>query len=226
MQNKYGELVGVIKVEKLSVPSPFFMPPQYDNGEDSKFYGMSGLIISDDYRKQGLAKYLTKTTLNALHIMGATGVYADCDYRNKGSFATISKMMDFVGFADARFGAENEKTVYMTFYSSKDRHQDTPVTSLKFDFSQVKGIDDVVEILQSTIDKLGGSDSLKIDYGKKELGEYNTLYVLRNRVRTADVPPSLVLAKEEEHLTAHNDNDLALKLSTIISLMQRKQGRM
>lgn len=224
MQSRSGKLVGVIKVEKLSLPAPFFMPPQYDQREDSEFYGLSGLIIHDDYRRKGLAKYLTGITLNALHIMGATGVYADCDYRNRGSFATLSKIMDFVGFTDARFGAENERTVYMTFYSSRDRKQTDQVSGLEFNFSRIKNLGDVVNVLQTMIDKFGGSNRLKIDYGRKDLGEYNTIYVLRRRLRTADMPSRLILS-QEEYIKICSDNNKAAKRAMFLSAEQGSRGR-
>lgn len=212
MQTASGTLVGVIKAARLNVPDAFFMPPQYDQGEKHTFYGMSGLIVSSDYRKKGLAKYLTQTTLGALQVMGATGVYADCDYRNRASFATISSMMDFVGFTDGRFGAEGERTIYTMFYTSIHKDQNPNVSELVLDFSKTKDLGDVVNVLETVIDKFGGDDKLKVNYGKE--GEFNTLHVLRNRVRTAGIAPTLVLA---------NDNTADYSASHALDAQKKQQ---
>ncbi len=189
-----GKLAGLMKLEKLSIPSAFFIPPQYDMGENTHFYGMSGLIVSNEHRKRGLARHLTDTSLRVLHRMGATGVYADCDYRNKASFATISKRMDFVGYVDARNGAEGEQSMYVTFYASNNEANQIESANLILDFSKAKDLDNMKNVLQQTVDNFGGDDRLNFKYGKD--GQYNEIHVLKNRVRTRDNQAVMIHEKE------------------------------
>ena len=193
-----GELVGVAKIERLGIPSPFFIPPKYEDKKTGRFFGLSGLLVNKRFRRQGIAKTVTTEALKALLKMGASGVYADCDFRNVASFSTLSSVFNFIGYADGRKGADGEKTIYTTFYLSFGDHEKKEIPQTMLDLSFRRSMDDVPSLLQTQMYRMGPFSSYDVQYG----GGHNELCVLDERIQTPNI--TLILDKEKPiRLTKH-----------------------
>ncbi len=190
MQDKTGKIVSVMKLEKLQLPSPFFIPPAYEQAA-GKFLGLSGLLVSKEYRKQGIARTMVTTALESLSQGNYNGIYADCDYRNVASFSTLSSFLNFVGYADGRNGEDGEKTIYTTFYLSFAEKEKNIFPTLCFDFSSCKDLESVNQILQSKMKNLGCFSTHKVNYGQG----YNLLHIFDKPIRQESV--SLALPDEK-----------------------------
>ncbi len=177
MQDKTGKIVSIMKLEKLQLPSPFFVPPAYEQPE-GVFLGLSGLLVAKDYRKQGIARTMVTTALTSLSQGNYKGIYADCDYRNIASFSTLSSFLNFVGYADGRNGEEGEKTIYTTFYLSFAKHKKNNIQTIDFDFSSCTDLEAVNQVLQSKMKKLGCFSTHTVPYGQG----YNLLHVFDNQI--------------------------------------------
>ncbi len=117
-----GWLISVLKLQNMGITpqnpvTPFFVPPPKE-GLDGGFYGISGMLTAQDFRGKGIVAPMITQIVNTLRENGATGIYADCDYRNISSFNALSSFLNFIGFTDGRNGLAGEQTVYVTFYSS------------------------------------------------------------------------------------------------------------
>ncbi len=117
-----GRLVSVLKLQNMEITpekptTPFFVPPRKE-GLNGCFYGISGMLTAPDFRGKGIVAPMITQVLNVLRENGATGIYADCDYRNISSFNTLSSFLNFIGFTDGRNGLAGEQTLYVTFYNS------------------------------------------------------------------------------------------------------------
>lgn len=190
-QTKDGQIVSVCKIDQLQIPSPFFTPPKYEKACSGHFVGLSGILVSKAYRKHGIAKTMISKALNALFKIGASGVYADCDYRNIPSFTTLSSFFNFIGYTDGRMGAEGEKTLYTTFYLSFGNAQKKDVPRVLLDMSNTKNLEDVCGVLNAQMRKIGTVSSQRIAYGNG----YNELHVLDERVQTPQITLTLEKAK-------------------------------
>lgn len=188
-KNGAGQAVSVSKIEKLKIPSPFFVPPKYEDHVAGQFFGLSGMLVAESCRRQGISKTTTTKALKALSDMGASGVYADCDFRNIASFSTLSSVFNFVGFADGRHGAEGEKTIYTTFYLSFGNHEKKEIPQTILDLSYRESIDNVPCLLQTQMSHMGTFSSYEVRYGNG----YNELHVLDDRVQTPHI--TLILEK-------------------------------
>ena len=192
-----GELISVSKIKRLDVPSPFFVPPKYEDGKTGQFFGLSGMLVLEKFRGHRISRITTTAALKALSKMGASGVYADCDFRNVASFSNLSSTFNFVGYTDGRNGAEGEKTIYTTFYLSFGNHEkkEIPQTTIDLSFRQVLG--DVPCLLQTQIRKMGPFSSHIVEYGEDKNGKrgYNELHVLDERIQTPNI--TLILEKEK-----------------------------
>ena len=186
-----GHLISVAKIERLDIPSPFFIPPKYENKATGQFFGLSGMLVNKNFRRRGIARITVTEALRALSKIGASGVYADCDFRNVASFSTLSSVFNFIGYADGRHGAEGEKTIYTTFYLSFGDYPKKEIPQTTLDLSSRQRIDDVPRLLQTQIRKMGSSSSHIVKYGEG----YNTLHVLDERIQTPNI--TLILDKEK-----------------------------
>lgn len=186
MQDKNGKIVSVMKLEKLQLPSPFFVPPSYEQTE-GKFLGLSGLLVSKDYRKQGIARAMVTTALESLSQGYYKGIYADCDYRNIASFSTLSSFLNFIGYADGRNGEEGEKTIYTTFYLSFTEKEKYMTPNLNLDFSKCTNLEEVNQILQKRMSNLGNFSTHTVPYGQG----YNLLHVFDKPIRQETISLSL-----------------------------------
>ncbi|MCM1323563.1 MAG: GNAT family N-acetyltransferase [Acetobacter sp.] len=185
-----NNLMGVAKLERLQFPYPFFALPKDEQDSEGDCYGLSGLLVASEHRNKGVAKRLVNVALGALHLYGAKGVYADCEYRNQASFATLSHTLNFVGYTDGRNGAEGEKTVYLTFYrNSAEKYQETQA-GIALDFAKAETLDDVVGVLQSQLQGMGKHARLTTPYQEG----YNELNLLDTPVLT----PKMKLILEPE----------------------------
>lgn len=186
MQDKAGNIVSVMKLEKLQLPSPFFVPPAYEK-EDGQFLGLSGLLVAKNYRKQGIARTMITNALNSLVQGNYKGIYADCDYRNVASFSTLSSFLNFAGYADGRNGAEGEKTIYTTFYLSFNKKDQMVIPNLNLDFTKCKDLEEVNHLLQRKMATLGSFSTHKVNYADG----YNLLHVFDEAIRQDTITLSL-----------------------------------
>lgn len=186
MQDKAGNIVSVMKLEKLQLPSPFFVPPAYEK-EDGQFLGLSGLLVAKNYRKQGIARTMITNALNSLVQGNYKGIYADCDYRNVASFSTLSSFLNFAGYADGRNGAEGEKTIYTTFYLSFNKKDQMVIPNLNLDFAKCKDLEEVNHLLQRKMATLGSFSTHKVNYADG----YNLLHVFDEAIRQDTITLSL-----------------------------------
>lgn len=186
MQDKAGNIVSVMKLEKLQLPSPFFVPPAYEK-EDGQFLGLSGLLVAKNYRKQGIARTMITNALNSLFQGNYKGIYADCDYRNVASFSTLSSFLNFAGYADGRNGAEGEKTIYTTFYLSFNKKDQMVIPNLNLDFTKCKDLEEVNHLLQRKMATLGSFSTHKVNYADG----YNLLHVFDEAIRQDTITLSL-----------------------------------
>lgn len=167
-----GKLVGIAKLAKLELPSAFFIPPASEPKGD--YYGCSGLLVRSEARGHHIAQKLVSLASNTAKYNGGVGIYADFDYRNSASMHVISKLFNFVGFADGRHGAEGEQTIYTTFY--------LPLThSVRRD----KGVKIACTDMNSVKNKLLRVMEISGDYKTQQVpyggpGRYNLLYCLDN----------------------------------------------
>lgn len=185
-----NSLMGLAKLERLHFPYPFFALPKDEQEGEGACYGLSGLLVASKHRNKGVAKRLVNVSLGALHLYGAKGIYADCEYRNQASFATLSHTLNFVGFTDGRNGAEGEKTVYLTFYRNcAEKYQETQA-NIALDFAKAKTLDDVAEVLQTQLQTMGKHTRLTTPYQNG----YNELNLLDTPVLT----PKMRLILEHE----------------------------
>lgn len=191
-----GQLISVSKIKRLDVPSPFFVPPKYEDGKTGQFFGLSGMLVLKQFRGHRLARITTIAALNALSKMGAAGVYADCDFRNVASFSNLSSTFNFVGYTDGRHGAEGEKTIYTTFYLSFGHQAKKEIPKTILDLSFRQNLDDVPCLLQTQMHKMGPFSSYIVEYGEDKDGKsgHNELHVLDERIQT----PNIILILEKE----------------------------
>jgi len=183
-------LMGVAKLERLQFPYPFFALPKDEQNGEGDCYGLSGLLVASEHRNKGIAKKLVNASLGALHLYGAKGVYADCEYRNRASFATLSHTLDFVGFTDGRNGAEGEQTIYLIFYKNCAEKYQKAQEGIELNFAGVEKLDDVAEVLQSQLHSMGKHTASTTPYRNG----YNVLNLLDTPVLT----PKMKLVLEEE----------------------------
>lgn len=218
-----NEILGIAKLEEIKGKSAFFVIPSFEKGEKKKVFGYSGLLVKSSHRKLGIGKELTSRIGRILHRMGATGFYADCDFRNEKSFGTLSKTMDFIGFTDGRQGAKGEQTIYTTFYKSFNTENVIYEGGLTLDFSKATTFDDVAEILKNKMNEHGGYSTNVVEYGKG----YNTIYVINNRIDTSKEksilikPKNMILPDNDDNkLQNKNDNNMI-----VLSRLGQQKGR-
>ena len=193
MFDKNNNLMGVAKLERLQFPYPFFALPKNEQVGNGDCYGLSGLLVANEYRNKGIAKKLVNVSLGALHLYGAKGIYADCEYRNQASFATLSHTLHFIGFTDGRHGAEGEKTIYLTFYRNcAEKHQEAQ-ENIALNFNQAKNLDDVADVLKLQLQTMGSHTCSTTPYQDG----YNELYLLDTPVLTPKM--RLILEPERRH---------------------------
>ena len=213
------KILGLAKIEHIKESGAFFVAPEFEQDGKRNFFGFSGLIVRPQIRKQGIGKELTIRTGRVLHRLGATGFYADCDYRNEKSYGTLSKTMSFLGFTDGRQGAPGEQTIYTTFYKSFNEDNVHYNGGLSLNFYEATKFDDIVNILKEKMNSYGGYTSTKIPYG----GGFNTIYVLKNKVNTTLERAKLILPKNEinspQDIRLQNSND-----NSIIAMQRKAQG--
>lgn len=190
-----NHLMGVAKLERLQFPYPFFALPKEEQVGTGDCYGLSGLLVASEHRNKGIAKKLVNASLGALYLYGAKGIYADCEYRNQASFATLSHTLNFVGFTDGRNGAEGEKTVYLTFYRNCAEKYQEVHEGVTLNFSKTKNLDDVAEVLQSQLQTIGQHTRLTTPYQEG----YNELNLLDMPVLTPKI--KLILEPEGRRKT-------------------------
>lgn len=166
-----GELVGVTKLAKLELPSSFFNPPKAEPNGD--YYGVSGLMVLETSRGLRIAKRLVKCSAFLAKNIGGVGIYADFDYRNVNSMRVVSKLFNFVGFADGRHGAEGEQTIYTTFYLPLT-HKLNRTNNLKIESEY--NCESASNALLNSMNELGNYSVTKVAYGGE--GRYNLLYCL------------------------------------------------
>ncbi len=183
-------LMGVAKLERLRFPYPFFALPKDEQAGEGDCYGLSGLLVASEHRNKGVAKKLVNASLGALSFYGAKGIYADCEYRNQASFATLSHTLDFVGFVDGRNGAEGEQSIYLTFYKNCEEKYQKNNEGIALNFANTKTLDDVAEVLQTQLRSMGEYTRLTTPYQKGT----NELYLLNTPVLT----PKMKLLLEPE----------------------------
>lgn len=169
-----NNLMGLAKLERLQFPYPFFTLPKAEQNEDGDCYGLSGLLVASEYRNRGIAKKLVNVSLAALHTYGAKGIYADCEYRNQASFATLSHTLNFVGFTDGRNGAEGEQTIYLTFYRNCAEKYQEVQENITLNFAKAKTLDAVADVLQSQLQNMGNHTCVTVPYQEG----YNELTLL------------------------------------------------
>ncbi len=112
-----GQLAGIVKVAKLSLPYPFFVPPK-NCSTNQEFWGLSGLYVHKRFRGLHLSTTLLKAGTRLAQKCGACGIYADFDYRNVNSMRLISKYFNLIGYTDGRNGSPDEATIYTTFFKN------------------------------------------------------------------------------------------------------------
>lgn len=208
-------LMGLAKLERLQFPYPFFALPKEEQAEEGACYGLSGLLVANEHRNKGVAKKLVNVSLGALHLYGAKGVYADCEYRNQASFATLSHTLNFVGFTDGRNGAEGEKTIYLTFYRNcAEKYQETQA-NIALDFAEAKTLDSVAEVLQTQLQMMGKHSRLTAPYQNG----YNELNLLDTPVLT----PKMRLILEPEGREKPKGNQLVERETSV--LIKAETGR-
>lgn len=190
MFDRDSNLMGLAKLERLKFPYPFFALPKDEQAEEGACYGLSGLLVASEHRNKGVAKKLVNASLGALSLYGAKGVYADCEYRNQASFATLSHTLNFIGFTDGRNGAEGEQTIYLTFYKNCKEKYTEKKEGIKLDFAKAKTLDDVAEVLNTQLKEMGAHSRLTTPYQEG----YNELCLLDVPVLT----PKMKLVLEPE----------------------------
>ncbi len=198
-----NKLMGVAKLKRLEFPYPFFVLPKQEEKTAGACYGLSGLMVASEYRNKGVAKKLVNVALSALHSYGAKGIYADCEYRNRASFLTLSHTLNFIGFVDGRNGAEGEKTMYMTFYRNCAEQYPGECRSLTFDFSRADKLDDAADVLRTQLGRMGAYTCSKVAYQ----GGYNLLYMSDCPVQT---PGMKLISAERGKQTAKGIKDIEL----------------
>lgn len=190
-----NNLMGLAKLERLHFPYPFFALPKDEQEGEGACYGLSGLLVASEHRNKGVAKRLVNVSLGALYLYGAKGIYADCEYRNRASFATLSHTLSLIGFADGRNGAEGEKTVYLTFYRNCAEKYQEQQENIVLDFAKAKTLDDVAKVLQTQLQTMGKHTRLTTPYQDG----YNELNLLDTPVLT----PKMKLILEHEGRQKH-----------------------
>ncbi len=174
-----ARLVAVMKLQELPITptnkaTPFFVPPQAERNTSGRFFGISGMLTSKACRGKGVVLPMITQILNALKANKATGVYADCDYRNISSFNALSGFLNFIGFTDGRNGLPGEQTIYMTFYNSFNTTRPTVNKSLAVSDASPA---DAFQTLRNFMSSMGQNayTASKIPLGN---GRFNRVYVL------------------------------------------------
>ena len=195
-------LVGLVKVEQLQFPYPFFVVPKREQEKGARYFGISGLLVAPKYRKQGVAKHIVENTVRALSRLGAKGVYADCDFRNKASFLTFSSHFNFIGFVDGREGMAGEQSIYTTFYYDLSEKYKRRMEKMRFDYRKTATLDEVVALLQRNMKKeLGNFSYYEVEYKSG----YNKIYVIDKPVDIRET--ELVIGQEWEKSLANANID-------------------
>jgi len=216
MINEGHDLIGLVKVEKLQFPYPFFVVPKSEQKKDADYYGISGLLVAQSYRKKGVAKHLIEETVRALARLGARGAYADCDFRNKASFMTFSSKFNFIGFVDGREGMPGEQSIYTTFYYDFREAHKKVLNCFKLDFRQAKNFDEVALLLKRNMKKdLGSFSYYEVDY---KTG-HNKIYVSNKPVDIRKT--ELVIGKNWENAMNVQFQNLSLPQVTTENFFER-----
>ena len=214
-------IVALAKIERLHGDGKFFIVPDFDRVKDGKYFGFSGLISLREGK--GFGKKITQQAGRIVQRLGATGMYADCNYENISSFMTLTKTMSFLGFTDGRKGGKDEQTIYTTFYKSfRDDVVDfTPNGGISLDFSNAKNLDDVYNVLIEKMESYGNFDKKDVPY----MDGINTIYYLKNKIDTTKEKAKLILPTRRIELPSdykiQNSND-----NNIINMMKySRDGR-
>ena len=161
-----GQLAGVAKAGKLSLPYPFFCTPKsMDPKKD--YWGLSGLYIHKAFQGKKLSTVLLKASTSLAEVCRAEGIYADFDYRNLASMQLISKYYDLLGYTDGRNGSPDEATIYTTFYKNFSNTSEK-AGNLNIYFEELKA-DNARDTLDCVMEGIGTSTINVVPY----CGGYN-----------------------------------------------------
>lgn len=159
-------MAGIVKAGEINFPYPFFNPPKTIKNK-SAFWGVSGLYVKKEYQGKNISKMLIKNATALAFSCGATGVYADFDYKNIASMRVLSKYYDFIGYTDGRKGSKDEATIYTTMYKSFIDDIISGDIEVNLDLDAQKTVDNLNELM----DNIGSNTESRVDY----CGGYNVI---------------------------------------------------
>lgn len=161
------ELGGIVKLAQVKQPYPFFRAPK-TMPQNGIYYGCSGLYVHEKFRGKGMSSILLDASTKLAEMSGASGIYADFDYRNIASMNLISKRYDLIGFTDGRNGSPDEATIYSTFFKDfTNCGENVSGLDICFDSS----FDHARDTLEKTMQEVGKSSIYRVDY----CGGYNEI---------------------------------------------------
>lgn len=180
-----GQLAGVAKASKLSLPYPFFcVPASMDSKKD--YWGLSGLYVHKAFQGKKLSTILLKASTSLAEICNAQGIYADFDYRNIASMRLISKYYNLLGYTDGREGAPDEATIYTMFFKDFSNSSEK-AGNLNIYFEQLNA-GNARQTLDCVMEGIGSSSINVVPYcgGHNEVVCFDKPYVFeQSNIKTA-----------------------------------------